>query len=147
MPVSSSRLRKVTPSAVAGRCRWVTAPATSTRLPSGTCASPAVVHTPRESSHGRAWTVGYSSGLIPVAARSAEVSSRTLIPGSAGASTWLSPGNIPGRCRAAVAADHRAARRPPTPRASSAPAVASASICRTVNPVRPARSAAERYGP
>ena len=29
MPVSSSRLRKVTPSAVAGRCRWVTAPATT----------------------------------------------------------------------------------------------------------------------
>ena len=36
MPVSSSRLRNVTPCAVAGRCRWVTAPATSTRVPSGT---------------------------------------------------------------------------------------------------------------
>ena len=31
IPVSSSRLRKVTPPAVPGRCRWVTSPATRTR--------------------------------------------------------------------------------------------------------------------
>ena len=147
IPVSSSSPRKVTPSAVAGRCRCVTIPATSTRLPSGAPASPAVVYTPRSSRYGRACTVGYSSGLIPVAARSADVSSTMLIPGSAGASTWLSPGSIPGRSRAAVAADHSAARRPPVPRSSRAPAVARASICRTVSPVRDARSAALRYGP
>ena len=39
IPVSSSRLTNVTPCAVAGRCRWVTAPATNTRVPSGTDSS------------------------------------------------------------------------------------------------------------
>ena len=39
IPVSSSRLMNVTPCAVAGRCRCVTAPATSTRVPSGTSSS------------------------------------------------------------------------------------------------------------
>ena len=43
MPVSSSRLRNVTPPAVAGRCRWVTAPPTSTRVP---CLDPSPARPP-----------------------------------------------------------------------------------------------------
>src|SRR5699024_7243629 len=78
----------------AARGAWV-------RLPSGASAGPAVVHAPREPRYGGAWPVGYSSGLVPVAAGAAEVSSSSLIPGSVGASTWLSPGSIPGFSRAA----------------------------------------------
>ncbi len=49
MPVSSSRFMKVTPCAVAGRCRWVTAPATRIRVPSGTDSRSAAGLTPRAS--------------------------------------------------------------------------------------------------
>src|SRR5436189_253617 len=46
MPVSSSRLRNVMPPAVAGRWRWVTAPPTRMRVPSGTSATAQVLHVP-----------------------------------------------------------------------------------------------------
>ncbi len=46
IPLSSSRFRKVTPPAVAGRCRWVTAPPTSTRVPDSTSDNPPVGSAP-----------------------------------------------------------------------------------------------------
>ena len=53
IPVSSSMFRNVTPCAVAGRCRWVTAPAISTRVPSRTESSRSAGTTPIASSFAR----------------------------------------------------------------------------------------------
>ena len=58
MPVSSSRLMNVTPDAVAGRCRWVTAPATRTRSPSSTASSWSAGTTPEPPAAGARYCVG-----------------------------------------------------------------------------------------
>jgi hypothetical protein len=85
MPVSSSRLRKVMPPAVAGRCRWVTAPPTRIRVPSGTLVIAAVGRAPRWSRWWRRNSTGWRSGEMTVVHTSAAVSSRAGMLGRAGA--------------------------------------------------------------
>ena len=80
-PVSSSRLRNVVPPAVAGRCRWVTTPATRTFAPSGTFTSSALGTTPRLASFARAKEIGSEPGDSPSVCRSADISSRSSISG------------------------------------------------------------------
>jgi len=57
-PVSSSRLMKMVPWAVAGRWRWVTIPPTVTRARSATSTRPAAVTTPCSASAARTNSVG-----------------------------------------------------------------------------------------
>ena len=58
IPNSSSRLMKVIPEAVAGRCRWVTIAATVIRVPSAARAASAVDEYPRAISDSRIISVG-----------------------------------------------------------------------------------------
>ena len=93
MPVSSSMFMNVTPAAVAGRWRWVTAPPISTRVPLATLASSAVGMTPSSLSSSRMNSVGKLSGDSPVAHTSAAAVSRPFMPGRVGA---LVPTLVPG---------------------------------------------------
>ena len=108
-PVSSSRLRKIVPFAVAGCWRCVTTPATSTTVRSGElaqlgggddapCASSSLAHE----------LGGVPARRQPVAQRSAAVSSTSVIPGSV---RRLGAGD---HARAACRAARRATRPRPT---------------------------------
>ena len=78
--------------------------------------------------------MGCSSGEIRVAHRSAKVRSTSLIPGSVGgAASIAEPGSV--WSLSVYPAFHNAWRRD-SPKQSNAPAVASASVCGTVRPVR-----------
>ena len=92
IPVSSSRLRNTTPRAVPGCCRCVTSPPTATAAPPAAAAIADVVSTPRADSRSLMCATG-SVPYVPVAHRSANVSSAAVIGGSAGASR---PGVVPG---------------------------------------------------
>src|SRR5919199_80769 len=86
MPVSSSRLTKIVPLAVAGRWRWVTTPPTLTLRPDGTLFRAATLTAPAASSRARAYWTTWLSGDTPVAHRSAAVISGADMTGSWGAS-------------------------------------------------------------
>ena len=111
-PVSSSRLRKVIPLAVAGRCRCVTTPPTSTRGRAGP--RTALRRRPRRARRavrGRTGSGG-CRGDTPVAHTSATASSTAVIPGSGGASAPTTmPGSRSGRSWATAPAAHSASRR------------------------------------
>ena len=95
MPVSSSRLRKVTPPAVAGRCRWVTIPPTRTRRPCSTRASRGDRHRAErvEAAPGRT-APGGSSGREAGGPHVGDQPARpSSMPGSVGASL---PAMVPG---------------------------------------------------
>ena len=126
MPVSSSRLRKMTPDAVAGRCRWVTIPATSTRVPCSTSSRSCAVRTPQlvELLPGRTrWDTRRARSRWPrcrrrsarcrssPAARGA--SSPTVVPGQRAGPL---PGRRPGRPERAPRAVRRLRRRRAHPR-------------------------------
>ncbi len=102
----------VTPCAVAGRCRWVTAPATSTRLPSGTDSRRLAGTTPIASRFSRRNWTGWLSGETPVAQTSAAANSSSVMPGSDGTCDEdPTPGSRSGRSEAAAPAAHSASRR------------------------------------
>ncbi len=84
MPVSSSRLRKVTPLAVPGRWRWVMRPPTRTRVPCSIRSSDSIEQMSSASSRVRRCSIGWVSGEMRVAQRSAVVISTSLMPGSMG---------------------------------------------------------------
>ena len=64
-PVSSSRLRKVTPIAVPGRCRVMTAPATRTRRPCRPPGRSLARSTPRNARSGRRSDIGCGPIVSP----------------------------------------------------------------------------------
>ena len=85
------------PFAVSGCWRCVTTPATSTTLRASVSRSVAAVTTPRAVSSSRTNSVGCLPGAMPVAQRSAAVSSTSLMPGSVGASIPVTtPGSVVG---------------------------------------------------
>ena len=147
MPVSSSRFMKVIPPAVAGRCRWVTMPPTSTRRPCSTRASFAIGTAPTWSSRSRMNCAGWRSGESPVAQTSATSVSTSSMPGNAGAFIPVAvPGSRPARSCAAAPAAHSASRLV-SPKQAKASAVASASRCAVDSSARRATSSMSRYGP
>ena len=83
---------------------------------------------------------------VPVAHRSARVSSAGVMAGSGGASSPVAvPGSCPSRSEAAAPAAHSAARLL-SPKQPNAPAVASASSAAAGRRARAAKSSRSRYG-
>ena len=131
---------KVTSLAVCGRCRWVTTPATTIRVPSATSSKRAAGVILRASRSERSNAIGCCVDVTPVCATSAANNSNADIPGRDGTSTELSPESMSALSVAAIPAAHCACRRS-TPKHSSAPALANASTWRTLNDALLARSA------
>ncbi len=124
-PVSSSRLRNVTPCAVIGRWRCVTTPATCTIEPGSGSHSCADVSTPSFVSSSRTKIVGWPSGDTPVAHKSATASSTGVMPGSRGAASPVTtPGSRPGRDWAVAPTVHSAMRRSRPKHSPNSPPVA-----------------------
>ena len=142
-PVSSSRLMKVVPPAVAGRCRWVTTPATSTLVPARRRADPTRSPRPgRRDAGARTWWDGRRRPHRWPTDQPWLLRARTCRATAAPRRPVTTPSKRPASDCATAPADHRARRRSSgrpssSVKHSNAPAVANASQVQLRRPVTP----------